>query len=232
MRTIYVRGEPLVVTLPTGGCVGNDWDSALDAGCDLHCKDPFSWCLECGEVRGGTNPRHWEYNHPALVHSTVGFRPVLTPWDPNAKFPKIMNGQTVRLGFVEGSWDDFRITDKDTGVPADCGVYNGKLIALDNWFTRVSWDSLIEVYNAETPTETQFCFVIIRDFENDVADVDVFSNEQIAHTAMVYEVVAKEKQLKEIGANPVKKASFEEASLYDPIDKAMYRWKLVKKQIF
>lgn len=36
MRVIYVKGEPLVVTLPTGGCFKNDWDSSLNAGCMLH----------------------------------------------------------------------------------------------------------------------------------------------------------------------------------------------------
>ncbi len=232
MRVIYVRGEPLALTLPTGGCVDNDWDSSLNAGCLLHWMDQYSWCLERGEIRGGNTSRHWGNIHSSYAGPSVGFRPVLTPLDLHLKFPKEMNGHIVRLGYVEGSWDDFRIIDVETGIPADCGIFNGKLIALDNWFDRVSWDSLIKVYDKGTPMEIPYCFVLAREFDNNIADIDVFSNEEIAHTAMIGEVTEKEEQLKALGHNPVKKISSDEVSIYDPFDRVTYKWMLWKKQIF
>ena len=123
---IFIDGRPYAVSLPTGGKTqedrNNDWDHALDAGCRLNCKGVYSWCLELrGEwqhtIRGNLSDRYWYEGINTDRYQDSGFRPEEEPY-------RIITGNTA------------------DGKPIKWAVFGGKLIAVDNLATGVSWNDL------------------------------------------------------------------------------------------
>ena len=155
---IFIDGRPYAVSLPTGGKTqedrNNDWDHALDAGCRLNCKGVYSWCLELrGEwqhtIRGNLSDRYWYEGINTDRYQDSGFRPVLTPLDPNTLAPDSnayqgMDGLEVELGSITIEEEPYRIITGNTadGKPIKWAVFGGKLIAVDNLATGVSWNDL------------------------------------------------------------------------------------------
>lgn len=106
----YIDGKPYRVHLPKGGnrLAGLDWDRIiifLDGSDErFHWKGIASWCIEPDVCRGETLYGCGGAHQPGVKSETIGFRPVLTPLDPETMAPDrnawsgIEDGEIITFG--------------------------------------------------------------------------------------------------------------------------------------
>lgn len=101
-KICWINGQPYLVSLPRGGkgyehIPNNPWDRLIDffgENCDdlFHWWEMYSWCQEAVttkicSLRGYGSARGWANGHATNKRVYIGFRPVLTPLDPDTLKP-------------------------------------------------------------------------------------------------------------------------------------------------
>lgn len=161
MRIITIDDKKYGIRLPYGGRSeadrNNEWDRAIDAGCQLDWESRYSWCLErvgvpYRVIRGGNTDRHWGSIVSSYCGPSIGFRPVLVPLNPSTMEPDYSlyagrDGQTIELGtFAYDHNSNIVIDDTswgiDTGRTVEWAIFDGKLISTRVLETDITWNDL------------------------------------------------------------------------------------------
>lgn len=185
-KICHINGQPYMVSVPTGGksedAKNNQWDELVnfigeDCNNLFHWDHIFSWCQEKigsdSVTRGYFLPRLWNYYTASTRSVIFGFRPVLTPLDPDTMQPDIslledipdgrifalaslyMNGKVVKNptnptdkgnipDYVEGSMLTFGDRDPDPANWIHVIKHKDLLWADRNILKNISWDNIQE----------------------------------------------------------------------------------------
>lgn len=184
-KTVFIGGRPYSIRIPTGDTnadVPSEWDASvgsLGKKTDLlHWKGLFSWCQRHSggqrsyrTIRGHISALTESYAHAWMSSPMYGFRPTMTPLDPDTLRPdtsllaKYKDGDLISLGTLfmggepmenpliptlEGDIPDYvdgsSLTIGDTTVDPSKTIQWVKvgqlLIADRNLLKRISWNDL------------------------------------------------------------------------------------------